>query len=83
MPEEKTLSFKIIVRGQIDARWKHWFEDAEMTHLPGDQTQLEGRVVDEAAFNGLLSKICALDLSIIFVERKDHPGKSANQEKSK
>ncbi len=51
MPDEKTAHFKIIVRGQIDAHWKHWF--------------------DEAAFNGLLSKIRAIGLSILFVERKD------------
>ncbi len=70
MPDEKTSHFKIIVRGQIDAHWKHWFDEADITHLSGDQTQLEGQVVDEAAFNGLLSKIRALGLSIMFVERK-------------
>ncbi len=72
MPDEKTSHFKIIVRGQIDAHWKHWFDEADITHLSGDQTQLEGQVVDEAAFNGLLSKIRALGLSIMFVERKEN-----------
>ncbi len=72
MPDEKTAQFKIIVRGQIDAHWQHWFDEAEITHLSGDQTRLEGQVVDEAAFNGLLSKIRALGLSILLVERKDN-----------
>ncbi len=72
MPEEKTSRFKIILRGQIDAHWKHWFEEAQITHLTGDRTQLEGPIVDEAAFNGLLSKIRALGLSILFVERMDN-----------
>ncbi len=78
MPDEKAYRFKIIVRGQIDARWQHWFDEAEITHLSGDQTQLEGQVVDEAAFNGLLSKIRALCLSILFVERKDNQDNSEN-----
>ncbi len=72
MPDKKKPQFKIILRGQIDVHWQHWFDEAEITHLPGDQTQLEGQVVDEAAFNGLLSKIRALGLSILFVELKDN-----------
>ncbi len=76
MQDEKNAHFKIIVRGQIDAHRQHWFDETEITNLPGDQTQLEGWAVDEAAFNGLLSKIRALGLSILFVERKDKPDKS-------
>ncbi len=72
MPDETIAQFKIIVRGQIDEHWQRWFDEAKITHLPGDQTQIEGQVVDEAAFNGLLSKIRALGLSILFVERKDN-----------
>ncbi len=78
MPDEKTAHFKIIVRGQIDAHWRHWFDEVDITYLPGDQTQLEGQVVDEAAFNGLLSKIRAVGLSILFVERKDNQDKREN-----
>jgi hypothetical protein len=72
MADEKTAHFKIIVRGQLDAHWQHWFEEVDITHPHIDQTQFEGQVIDEAAFDGLLSKIRALGLSILFVERKDH-----------
>ncbi len=65
-PEERC---RIILRGHIDPRWVHWFEEMEITHLPGDQTQLLGTVVDDSAFNGLLSKIRDLGLSILRVER--------------
>ncbi len=78
MPDKKTSHFKIILRGQIDAHWQHWFSEADITHPSGDQTQLEGQVVDEAAFNGLLSKIRALGLSILFVERKDNQDNPEN-----
>lgn len=66
MPDERC---KVLLAGRIDTRWSHWFEEMTITHLPGGQTQLEGTVVDEAAFNGLLSKIRDLGLSLLYVER--------------
>jgi hypothetical protein len=44
-----------------------------ITHLPGNQTELRGTVCDDAAFNGLLSKIRDLGLSLLYAERRPAP----------
>ncbi len=72
MPD-KQQHYEIILRGHIDPHWVRWFEEMEITSLPGDQTRLTGSVVDAAALNGLLSKIRDLGYAIVYLKCEDNP----------
>jgi hypothetical protein len=61
-------NYQIRVRGQLDKRWSEWFDGFEM-RSEGDDSILHGRVPDQAALHGILSKIRDLDLTILLVEK--------------
>jgi hypothetical protein len=65
--------YEIRLQGRLDQRWTGWFD--EMTVSPGADgtTVLRGRVVDQAALHGVLSRLRDLGLPLLSVVRAD-PG---------
>ncbi len=61
--------YEIRVKGSLDQHWSRWFEGMEITTLPGGETRLVGRIVDQAALQGLLARIGDLGLAILLVRR--------------
>jgi hypothetical protein len=49
--------YKICVKGHLDQRWSDWFEGFAISPTDNGETQLSGRVVDQAALYGLLIKV--------------------------
>jgi hypothetical protein len=76
MPDTKILpsrgTYQIKVQGNLDLKWRAWFDGFAITPLPGGETLLVGAVVDQAALQGLLAKIHDLNLTILLVQRTDH-----------
>ena len=62
---------EIRVKGQIDRNWSEWFEGFTITHTKQGETLLTGKVIDESALYGLLSKIRDLGLQLLSVNRTD------------
>ena len=62
---------EIRVKGQIDRQWSDWFDGFKITHTEQGETVLTGRVIDEAALYGLLSKLRNLGLQLLSVNRTD------------
>lgn len=61
-------TYKIRVQGRIDPQWSDWFD--AFTIMPvDDDSVLVGRVADQAALHGLLSKIRDLGLPLICVKK--------------
>jgi hypothetical protein len=58
----------IRVRGQLDPRWAHWFEGLEIAETEADETRLHGRLPDQTALYGLLSRLRDLNLVLLSVE---------------
>jgi hypothetical protein len=66
--------YRIRVKGTLEERWSDWFDGFTLTPQVGDETLLNGPVADQAALHGLLSKIRALGLPLLSVERVESNG---------
>ena len=62
--------YEIRVKGILDERWTVWFEDLHVTS-DGEETVISGRVADQAALHGLLTKVRDLGLFLISVRQLD------------
>jgi hypothetical protein len=65
--------YEIRVAGVIDHTWSDWFAGFSITSQ-GEESLLQGEVVDQAALLGLLSKIINLGLTLVAVNRKMESG---------
>jgi hypothetical protein len=63
--------YEITVKGTLDQRWSDWFSGMALTvEARGDGrllTRLSGRVSDQAALRGMLSKLWDLNLTLVSV----------------
>ena len=64
---DRMMTYEIRVRGNIDSSWSDWFDGFELT-VQGDETNLVGNVIDQAALHGLLAKINDLGLTLISIK---------------
>jgi hypothetical protein len=62
--------YRIQVAGVITDRWSGWFEDLAIQQVSSGETILTGELRDQAALLGVLSKIHALNLKIVAVQRE-------------
>ncbi len=71
---------RIRVRGELDAHWADWLGDLTLTHTADGDTLLEGRVPDQPALYGILSRIHSLGAEVVeLVERgPEQPAGSGN-----
>lgn len=65
----KTYTYEICVEGHLSAQWSDWFEGMTIRNDAGGITILSGSFVDQAALFGILTKIHALNLTLISVNR--------------
>lgn len=73
---EGTYTYEIRIGGKLRETWSNWFENMKITYEKG-ATVLTGKVVDEAALRGILSRIWDLNLILISVRRLE---KNVNKE---
>lgn len=69
---DKSRMYEIRVRSHLTERWSDWFEGLAIRYEPSGETILSGTLVDQAALFGLLTKIHALNLTLISVNRLPH-----------
>lgn len=60
--------YKIRVKGRIDPQWSDWFDAFSITPVDEDSV-LMGRVVDQSALHGLISKIRDLGLPLLCLQQ--------------
>ena len=65
--------YEIRVKGQLDARWSHWFDGLTITPGAHGEAVLTGPIADQAALHGLLMKIRDLGLPLVAVNRGEAP----------
>ena len=58
--------YEIRVQGTLSPDWAEWFEGMQIRQEEG-QTILRGRIVDQAALHGLLSKVRNLNLTLLSI----------------
>ena len=66
-PSHSPRAYQIKVSGRLSETWAEWFDGLTITHTDQDETLLTGRVVDQAALQGLLKKIRDLGLPLLSV----------------
>lgn len=59
--------YRIRIQGHLAPRWTSWFDGLALTHDGDGTTLLEGRVADQAALHGLLSRVRDTGLSLVSV----------------
>jgi hypothetical protein len=64
--------YEIRIEGQLADRWSQWFEGLSIHADPNGETTLIGRLPDQAALLGMLTRIHNLNLTLISVNRSAH-----------
>ncbi|RPI24450.1 MAG: hypothetical protein EHM70_21310 [Chloroflexota bacterium] len=69
----KPATYQIKLQGKLDESWSSWFDEMTVTaEIDADGrpiTTLTGRVTDQPALHGLLSRIRDLGLLLLSVQR--------------
>jgi hypothetical protein len=58
---------EIRVRGQLNDRWRDWFENMDMRLLENGEMILTGAIPDQASLMGILNKVNRLNLTLLSV----------------
>lgn len=61
--------YEIRVEGHLSDRWSDWFDGLAIRNDHNDETILSGSFVDQASLFGTLTKIQALNLTLLSVNR--------------
>jgi hypothetical protein len=61
--------YEIRVEGRLQQRWSDWFDGLTICNDRDDETTLTGRLPDQAALFGVLSRIHDLNLILVSVVR--------------
>ena len=59
--------YEIRVKGHLGREWADWFEGLEFQPLEDGQMLLSGRIVDQAALIGVLTRLNRLNLALLSV----------------
>ena len=62
-------TYQVRVGGILDEKWTGWFDGFTITPQMDDECLLTGRVTDQAALYGLISKIGSIGLPLLSVHR--------------
>jgi hypothetical protein len=67
MEKNKPRFYEIHIEGTLTERWSAWFEGLAIHNDPPGETTLSGPIADQAALFGVLTRIHALNLTLISV----------------
>jgi hypothetical protein len=69
------LKYRIIVQGNVDARWSEWLDRFQISQDQSEDgipiTCFTGQVVDQAALRGVMNHLWDFNLTIISVSKLD------------
>lgn len=68
-PCDGPVTYEIRVHGVLGNRWSAWFEGLHVSSDDAGETVIAGRVTDQAALHGVLTKVRDLGLPLISVRR--------------
>ncbi len=66
---DEPACYRIRVKGHLSAQWANWFDGLTLETLPDGQAVLSGRLPDQSALYGVLSRIRDIGLILISVNR--------------
>ena len=66
-PCQEGAWYEIRVKGHLGREWADWFEGLEFKPFEDGQMLLSGRIVDQAALIGVLTRLNRLNLALLSV----------------
>ena len=72
---------EIRVKGQLNDRWRDWFENMELRLLENGEMILSGAIADQAALMGILNKLNRLNLTLLSVNEVSQTKSNVEKEK--
>ena len=75
----KEAQYRIRVQGTLPPQWSAWFEGLSIFHEAPDDTVLVGKVTDQAALYGVISRVRDLGLTLVAIERVDRDADTAER----
>jgi hypothetical protein len=77
-------AYRIRLKERLDQRWSAWSGGLTMIHEATGKTVLIGKLADQVALHGLISKVRDLQLTLISVNplEADSPSKEKGKEES-
>jgi hypothetical protein len=63
--------YRLREQGTLPPQWSAWFEGLSISHEAPDDTVLAGKVADQAALYGVISRVRDLGLTLVAIERVD------------
>ena len=72
-PSDRSANYQICVEGQLDERWRRWFEGLDLSLYSEGETMIRGEM-DQSALFGVLNRIGDLGLELISLQRIELPG---------
>lgn len=66
---DRPYNYEICIEGILTERWSDWFEELAIHPDPSGKTTLSGALADQAALFGVLTRIHALNLILISINR--------------
>ncbi len=61
------IDYEIRIKGHLSEEWSLWFEGLKITNCENGEGVLSGRLVDQSALQGILTRIGDLNLVLISV----------------
>ena len=74
------MTYRLVVRGELDSRFAYLFDDMRMERVEGT-TELTGSVIDQAQLHGFIQRIEELGLELVCVEQTDDPASTLTTER--
>jgi hypothetical protein len=69
--QSDTMLYEIRLKGYLGQNTLIWFEDFQVEYTPDGETVLCGPIVDQAALDGILMRICDLGLSLTLFRKME------------
>lgn len=67
--QNDAIMYEIRLQGHLGQNALVWFEDFTVDYSPEGETILRGPIVDQAALEGILTRICDLGLSLTLLRQ--------------
>ncbi len=77
--QSQSGTYEIRIKGFIDPRWD-WLENMAVSYIEPDVTLISGRILDQSALHGFLTRIRDLNLTLLSVIQIAHGERGKEEE---
>jgi hypothetical protein len=64
-----SIIYQITIKEQLDEQWAEWFSPLVIHEEPNGNTTLRGPIRDQGELHGMLTKVQALNLTLVSIHQ--------------